>query len=488
MTHSEALSPALVEDFISDSFGKLPSSFTEIIINEVKSEDLDTICSSSFIEELQKILPLRIANKEPFFDQIKSGDKLKLIKNIFKDPTFCKTIDVFFGIQGERPTAKEEEDDDIRQTRQYDIEQLFKYFPKFKNDLEFIDKNIIVHNSRNNDFAYYVLHTLAEDLHRGEDCDKENGFWVRNQNFLVKRADFLEKPGPGKRIIDQPLRNWVFGEVFHKNMNNFLSVSREDYLFSTKEFNDFRDELFEIVRPLNKQLRKIWQKKNIIDEKLIKPFSRIDEPDGALKNTEKRLLEMMRFNHNDEKISQGEFENNIFKILESKRSKEIEDDNKSISTLITNIKGTFILGNDDDEDIQVILDPKLKDRVETYKLGWDVKKDRLMVQISPSLFKDRDVVFLNNAFKLIFVASTEDAVGVSINTKQKRIYVNPFNKTLSRYDISILDVYVALEVADKISTTKEELKSNVLNLLGLKISEASQYIVNLGDELRRAVE
>jgi hypothetical protein len=99
----------------------------------------------------------------------------------------------------------------------------------------------------NSDFPYYIVDKTAEDLRRDnitktkrkyekqetKEKDKEredleerrNGFWVRNNNFLTKRADFLEKPGPGRRLINMPLRNRVLGEIYHRDINRFLTIN-----------------------------------------------------------------------------------------------------------------------------------------------------------------------------------------------------------------------------------------------------------------------
>jgi histidine kinase/DNA gyrase B/HSP90-like ATPase len=211
-------STSLLNKFISD---KLDTdhleSFTEIVIKGIKEEDLNTICEDRFMLELRKLLPLKPEKGEPFLNRF-TGEKSREIRKIMSGREFCETIDVFFGFQGDT-----------------EPEQLWKYFPAFRSDLDFPDDNVLVGRAPDDSFAYYFLHSVAVDLQRmkGEDVERETGFWVRNQNFLVKGADFLEKSGPGrkKKTIDKPLKPWIFGEIFCRDMNTLLTVSRNEYLF-----------------------------------------------------------------------------------------------------------------------------------------------------------------------------------------------------------------------------------------------------------------
>ncbi|MGD0216296.1 MAG: ATP-binding protein [Desulfobaccales bacterium] len=460
-----------LDDYIENTFEEIPPHFTEIVIEDVIDEDLNAICDPSFATDIRKVLPLRVEDDEPFLKRF-VGDKAKDIKKLLENKTFCRTIDVFFGVKGENSEQIEPEEVLVQQE---EINQLWKYFPKFRSDLVFPDSNIYFCNADNREFAFYIVHTIAKDLYRETQDIKENGFWVRNQNFLVKAADFMEKPGPGRRIIDQPLRNWIFGEIFHKNMNRFLTVSRTEYLFDDKDFREFRDEIFDIVRPLNRILREIWEKKNEVVDGVIDPFKNITEPGGPFQIAEQRLRRMV-----DPKDEQG-FHKDMFERLNAKRVKEIEVPEARVDVILPKASGEIPLGEDD--KLSVCIDPNLKD--EQYQVSWDKDKETVKVSISPELFKPREVVFLGKTFTVVFVAKKESDPGVSVDIDHYIIYVNPFNKELIQYSVSIIDVLIALEIADAISNDQTELKKNFLTIIGAKTTVAVKYVTPLGDELRR---
>jgi len=461
----------LLDEYIQKKFMEIPPHFTEIIIEDVIEQDLIEICDPTFATDIRKVLPLRVEHDEPFLKRF-VGDKANDIKNLLENKTFCPTIDVFFGVKGETTEQIEPEEALVKEE---EIKQLWKYFPKFRSDLLFPDSNIYFYNPDNRDFAFYIVHTIAKDLYRETQDVKENGFWVRNQNFLVKAADFMEKPGPGKRIIDQPLRNWIFGEIFHKNMNRFLTVSRTEYLFDDKEFREFRDEIFNIVRPLNRILRDIWEKKNKVVEGVIDPFQNVTEPGGPLQTVEQRLRRMV-----DPKDEQG-FHQDMFDRLKAKRVKEIEVPEARVDLLLSKASELIILG--EDEKLFVCIDPKIKD--EPYQVSWDKDRETVKVSISPELFKPREAVFLGKTFMVVFVAKKDSDPGVSIDVDGSIIYINPFNKELIQYNVSIIDVMIALEVADAISNDQSELKKNFLTIIGARTTIAAKYVTPLGDELRR---
>lgn len=112
----------------------------------------------------------------------------------------------------------------------------------------------------------------------------------------------------------------------------------------------------------------------------------------------------------------------------------------------------------------------------------------MVASLSPDLFKPKDVTFLGETFELVFVAQKEAAAGVSVDVDGRKIYVNPFNRELARYTVSIFDVYLALHIANAISQTKDELFRNALALLGVESKVAAKYITPLGDDLRRTLE
>jgi hypothetical protein len=458
--HKSASTPLLINELARRRFNTNTMNFTHIIISGLNSYDIELISGNVFLTELRQLLPLSIEKDEPFLQRI-TGKKGESIKQLLNEESYCKTVDVFFGIQEEGR----------------ELEQLYKYFPNFRSDIQFPDDNVIYGYSEDNNFAYYVLHSIAQDLHRDKTDERENGFWIRNQNFLVKSSDFLEK-GAGRptRIIDQPLRGWIFGEIFHKDMNSFLAVSRSDFLFDKDEFKEFRNDFSEIVNPLNKKLRSIWGKKKKIEVEIIEPFSNLTQPLGAMDKAETKLRDLINKN-----LGEEETLNKIMERLDQARNIEIEDENARVDVLLSNLQSPIKLI--EDEEAVVTIDPAIK--AKDYSVTWDAKSNKTIVAISPELFNPKRFVFLGQEFEIFFVVKKESDFGISMDTKNRKIYINPFNESLAHYSISILDVYIALYVAKSLSDDMDQLVKNTLALLGVTSDLTEEYISPLGDELRR---
>ena len=163
-------SPApLLNDFLDISFGGEPSSFTEIVIEDLYDEDFEAICKQDFVTELSKKLPLRVEADEPFLHRF-TGLKRSEIKDLLNDKIFCPTIEVYFGVRGEGlPNGMEDTEISKSEVLEADIRQIWKYFPKFRTDLDFPDSTVEINHDPNSAFAYYIVHSIAKDLHRSKD-------------------------------------------------------------------------------------------------------------------------------------------------------------------------------------------------------------------------------------------------------------------------------------------------------------------------------
>ncbi|GAI09236.1 unnamed protein product, partial [marine sediment metagenome] len=148
----------LNESLSEEQFTNTWDSFTEIIIKDVNPEDLEIICEDGFADELRKWLPLKPERDEPFLKRL-TGQKGKEVRKLLSDEKFCKTIDVYLGMQEDAS-----------------ISQLWKYFPVFRSDLTFTDDNVYVSKSATEEFAYYLVHSIAVDLQRGRDGEERNRF------------------------------------------------------------------------------------------------------------------------------------------------------------------------------------------------------------------------------------------------------------------------------------------------------------------------
>ena len=452
-----AANSPLMDEHIKGLFAMFPESFTEIVIEDIKPDDFEFITSRDFETEMRKILPLAPEKGDPFLARIKDVRAKKWIREIISNPKYCRTIDVFFGIAGEK-----------------EFTQLWKYFPDFKRWLEFGETNIMYGEGEENNFAYYILFAI-EDLEDRQKENAETGFWIRNRNFLVKPADYFQQPGSRKKYIQEPLKNWIYGEIFHQNMNEFLVVSRNDYVWDSPKFETFKNEVVGLVTHLNKELRSAWKYGDEIVKSVIAPFQEISEKSGP-------------FHRANETISvlgipcDGEDAIKVLEDLKKKRRPELEVLTDRIDSLLKKGSGQITLA--DDENSLVVIDQSVGEEVVfTKTLDPDLK--RVVISISPSLFSPRRIVFLGKTFEVYFVARKESDAGISFDVDGGKIFVNPFNQDLINYTVSFLDIYIALDIADVMASTKEEMKHYFLKLLGTKYENPSEYLSPLADDLQR---
>jgi len=453
----------LSNDEIKAIVGNFPDSFTEIILENIDRKIFDKIISKEFKDELCQILPISIGNNATLFQSIKDPTAVKWIKDIMNNKEFCPTIDVYFAkSNGDKQLSK-----------------LQKYYPEFKYDLEFrkadIDYGII--EDGNDKFAYYYIYSI-EDLEVMEKKSTETGFWVRNKNFLVKKADYFQKPGTKQKIIHEPLKNWLFGEIFHTEMTDFLIVTRDEYLWESKRFITFYNKLRDILYKLNKELRASWKNSREITNSIIEPFIfKAGDKNDPYINIDKTLSEIGI-------IAKPEDTKDVLEKLNNCRKKELEDEEKSIDKIINKNKQNITLA--DDEQIKVIIDHSVE---KDYIKQREEETNRVIVRISPQIFSSKKVAFLGKTFEVIYVAFEENDPGVSVDSENYKIYVNLFNQDIFKYSVSFIEVYIAIEIADIYSETKGEMKSYLLNLLGAKLTKSDvipkKYLYSLKDELQR---
>ncbi len=454
-----ATSP-LPDSKIKAILGGMPSSFTELIIKDVPKGEFELISSKDFQDEISKILPLKIQDKEVFLENISDAGARKGIKKILNDEKYCPTIAVHFGIEGEK-----------------DIVELTKYFPTFKHDLSFEEPNITYGISDDKQFKYFILFT-TEDLEESNKENAETGFWVRSRNFLVKPADFFQQPGSRKKFIHEPLKNWIYGEIYHKNMKSFLNVSRIDYVWDSEHFIYFRDSVVSLVEDLNKNLRKVWKYSREIETSIISPFLDISSKSGPFYRATSTISDMGI-------ECEGEHAEEILNELSKQRSKELEK-YEPIEELIEKAgSGQIVLA--DNDNIKVVIDREITDDRNFHKtIEFNNNEARASIRISPKLFSKREIVFLSKTFEVLFVTGNKSNKGISINPRDSRIYVNPFNHDLMKYSVSFIDIYIAVELAHLLASTKDEMKDYLLNLLGRNyITSAETFMSPLSDDLQR---
>ena len=452
---------------ISNLFGGFPAHFTEIILQDIEENEFSKIISTEYEIDLRKILPLKVQEKEPFFKSIKDPVALKWILDKLSDREYCPTIDVYMGISD---GAKE-------------LAQIWKYYPDFRSDLEVgktdIGYEVIQHGDKK--FALYYLYSIDDlQIQKRARENRETGLWIRNKNFLVKEADYLDSPSSRKdRILDLPLRNWLFGEIFHQGMTDFLVVTRNEYNWESTDFQQFLKDIRERLEPLNSVLRDTWKYSAEITESIVKPFIEIKGDNNPFSRCDNTLSDMGI-------LDSKEKAQEILNKFEERRSPELENEDKRIDLLLEKKKEEIVLA--DDKKVKVIIDPKIVPEMK-YSRQREVESNRIVIRMSTDIFYPSEVNFLGEPFKVYYVAGEEGLPGISVDRSNHRIFVNPFNREVSKYNVSFVEICIATEVAYLYSKTKDEMRSFLLRLLGAKLTKEyqnpSKYLISLKDELRR---
>ncbi len=451
----------LDKDYIINNLGAFPTNFCEIVIEDVSRDVFEFIVDNEAETELRKLLPLEADPNAIFLNSIKDPFAKEWIINLINyNKTYCPTINFLFGIEKEK-----------------EIKKLTKYFPNFKQDLYFESSNIICKEEKedeDNKFAYYIL-TSTEDLEEKQKEDAETGFWVRNRNFLVKSADFFQEPGSRKKIIHEPLTNWLFGEIFHENMTGFLEASRREYAWNSEEFKKFKNKITEHSKDLNKKLRKVWTASNKILKSVVEPFKIVDKSEGPFNRVIETLSQL------ELKINLNEIEN-VFEYISKIRNESLENEDYRVDKLIETETDNILMYEDEDTTVEISKDIRKDDFIKLF----DPETKRINLKISSKLFSPRKVMLLDESYDLFFVHSDDEDKGISIDRNRKKIFVNIFNHDIRQYSVSFIDVYIAVEVADMLAEDKEEMKHYLLNLLGKQSKiDTSDYFIPLADDLQR---
>jgi hypothetical protein len=307
----------------------------------------------------------------------------------------------------------------------------------------------------------------------------ETGFWVRNRNFLVKEADYFQKPGTRKKIIHEPLKHWLFGEIFHENMTDFLVVTRDEYVWESKQFLDFYDKINDMLYLLNVQLRNAWENSNEVMKSVVNPFLEVGGKSDPFKRTFDVLQQMGA-------IKKEEDVEDILDQLHKKRITDLETEDKRIDRLIEKDSENIVLA--DDKNVKVVIDQEIESTKDFIKKR-EKETNRIILKISPKIFESKKVDFLGRTFNIFYVAGTENQPGVSVNKERSSIFINPFNHDVWKFSITFIDVYIAIEIADILADTKKEMKEYLVDMLCKSLTKdiivPKKYLQPLRDDLQR---
>ncbi len=455
----EELSPLNDEVILKYNNNIMPDTFTEIILQDVDDIVINKIINEeNYVKQLRRILPLSPDYSDPFFSHIIDQTSLDYVKEILNHDEYCKTIKVFYG--------------NISNEEGY--RELNKYYPEFIQDITFSDADIRKLTSKDKSFIGYIL-ISSQDIGKpdspkssDDDDDAENkdidnqskeetGFWVRNNNFLVKPADFFQRPGGRKKIIDEPLKRWVYGEIFHKNMNKMLVVTRDEYLWDSQEFKDFYDELEKKIKGINTEYREIWKRGKKVVAALVEPFEDIKK-NGMFKNLDQLLIKS-KIVENPE----GAY-NYLQKISEGLLNPAIEDYNAIIENKLKESKSDLTLAYDVEGDIKVVVSQKKL--IKSYIKTRDSQSKNLVIKISPDIFSSFRTNFLGKSFEVHYVLKEDNLSDISININNQKIFLNLLGKDIYKYRLTFVEYIIMAKIAHMESNDKDEMYRILLDLIG----------------------
>ncbi len=197
-----------------------------------------------------------------------------------------------------------------------------------------------------------------------------------------------------------------------------------------------------------------------IGEDFIKPYLDIKAEKGAF-NKVSESLEKMNIN------CHGEDAEELLKKLSDEGNTFIYDPNKRIDTIITNSQSPELVLVDTDE-CKIVIDKNISEEKDTKRIFDKITK-KVEVKISPKLFSSYNVVFLDKTFEVIYIKDDSTKNGFAIDLSNCKIFINPFNQDISKYTVSFLHVYIAVEIAciQAGNTTENKLmKKYLLDFLG----------------------
>jgi len=450
------------------------NTFTEIILLNVKDNDLENIDDENFEILLKKTLPLPINESDSFFNKITDKNLKKEMIDFYSSEEFCSQINFYtnneshIGYELDETEPKEEADG----YRLGLFKKLYKYFPSFGRLQEITRENLVIEEK--DDFKFYLL-AKVDDLftqEEGEQGKKISGFTIRNKNFLVKENDFFEYKNV--RSIHKPLRTWIYGEIFHKDLNDVLQVSRRDVVDSKEKFINFAQSFVSTINNINTNLRNAYKARNEIRKEFLSPLKKITSG-NMFKEIDNKITQPFKQNS----VRLKEQQNMIIEKLKNKPKKKWYNNEKY---LLENI-----ISESDIEWQYEKVDIVISNTVNTDSgddlltpISGTLEKSKL--KISPDFFKTREVKFLGNDFRLKFVylgkdSNKEEAINFSVTETEKDIYINIFNDKIKNFKIDVIEVIILINVAYEQSDNLEDMKEYILDYLEGNYESTANYTI-----------
>ncbi len=464
LSERDLLSP-LSKDAIKASLKKIPDSFTEVIIEDLTDDDIALITDGKFVDNIRKILPLPVEESDSFLMGLKKGDRENILK-VLKSKKYCPTIEFLYSGDAITPHRL-----------------LKKYFPQFPhpyagNDYQFYK------GTNNNEFAHYFL-AAGSDRGVVKGGERETGIWTRNKNFLVKAADYLQYQGYPSFVRDA-IKGWIFGEIYHKDMNEFLEVSRKDYIVSSDKFKIFRSDVKKIVKKISDERGEVYEVTSKIVETIKGPLEQFEDlTKSPFKQLESNLAKIENLKIED---IVGEKAKEVLHTLNKIRSPQLEGCDEVVKILKEKNK-PIVLAEDNTEGnkYQVKIDPSAKEQLIVYN-----HKTNGVEATIPSAILDRKLVRLfGNDYTVYFRDGRNIDKGISFDADNRQIHVNLFYRDFKKHSVTFLDVLIAAEYAAHASECTDpierecmdNMKNTILQFLGAEYENLASYVDDLAKYL-----
>lgn len=472
--------------FISDLQDKSKELITNSSISytEIKIIGINSVSKSYFQniallkKEMSMVLPVRPMDNEPFFENIIDEDQreeIKKISGVYGNSPYVSFVDIFYEIVRSNNSVESNELD-TDYSFNSDIFQIYKYYPNF-TDLFFNKGNITIKESENDNWAGYIVY-IPEDLHNyisKENKDTIHGLWLRNRGTLVEKNAFLECED--YKSIDNPVKRWIFGEIFHKHMENFLYVTRDSVIEENASYKKFCASVHSsLFKDINDPLRAIYDTVKSVKTSIIEPLISINTSKSNILNSIQSKLESINIDIN-----------NIDPILD-----EIYTNNQVLERDVLNYVDNLL---DVLEEDMPFLQSKTKQYIvlmsisrnkqifrhnEYIKTDYEKDSKTINIKIDADIFRKKDnVQFLGDKYSVNFVMG-ESNKSFAINKRDKKIFINILNEFIAEYSLTILDVMIAFEIAyAQCKDSKEDLRRLFYRLLKEPVKGNSLKLVSL---------
>lgn len=447
-------------------------SFTELILPGVSDNDLETVLKKDFEENIGIILPLSIDPEDKFFYKIRNVTLRNKIIEFFDDENLCPKMDFYIFNEKELKNAKENSTNDKTERKVGLFKQIFKYFYNFSNLNSIDTENLFIIEKKN--YRAYAI-TKVNDLYKEDEEKKSYGFTLRNRNFLVKTDEFFDYPFLKElkvKTIQSALRTWVFGEIYHRDFNYMIKVSRKEIKEEDKDLQDFVKDFLTYFSNLNDILRNAYNNRKKIRDDVLEPIDRIINGDIFTKVEETVRIfsgEESRFKENSEKI--------IKSLKSAKKEKWMVEEKYHLDNILSKSKEIEF----ETEEMKIVVSDKpLMEKTTEFIVP--ITGGKPTFKISSEYFKSKNIDFLGKSFDLKFIYLGDDApsagvINYNITDKRNEILINIFNENVKLYKIDIIEMYLLIDVAYNFASSKDDMRDYLVKYLE-KTSDTSYELIN----------